>query len=160
VPRIVVLDLTGLQPSYGTPVRRASRWLFLGAYALIAVGAVGRLFDRPDGFDVGLSGIQVICFGLVTYVNVIRPPAFFLSAEGVRFRRFLRTGPTLLWADVRTIEVRGRWQEHSRLVHRDGRLLPLVGMPEEDAERLADALTAARAGGGPPESPPAPDASS
>jgi len=47
------------------------------------------------------------------------------------------------WRDVEEIQVQTRWQDHSSVVAH-GRAVPLLGVPREDAQRLADALANSR----------------
>jgi len=146
VEQPVAVDLTGLQPQYRTAVRRGHLWVFGMAGVLVLSGSVLRLFDRPDGFDVILSIVQLGCFVPLVVVNTVRRPTFYLATSGLRFRRFLKTGPLISWTQVREVQVQGRWQEQSTLILRDGLLLPLTGMPTNDAQRLADALQTAQRG--------------
>jgi len=67
-----------------------------------------------------------------------------VTPDGLRFRRFLRTGPVLPWSAIREVRVQGRWDEHSSVVTDDGRSLRLTAMPVQDAERLATALDTSR----------------
>lgn len=118
-----------------------------GAFLVIVTGVTLRLLDGPDVFDVVMSVFQVGVFGLLTATNTFCPPAVFLQSLGIRTRRFLWSGPLIPWADVRDVQVQGRWQDLSSVIHRDGRLMSLVGMPVADAQRLADALQTARGSG-------------
>jgi len=144
VDQPVAVDLSGLQSHYEVTVSRAHLWFFGIAGLLVLTGSVLRLLDHPDGFDVVLSIVQLGCFVPLVVVNTVRRPAFYLEASGVRFRRFLKTGPLVPWRQVREVQVQGRWQEQSTLILRDGRLLPLAGMLPDDAQRLADAIQATR----------------
>jgi len=143
VEQPVVVELTGLQPRYRVVVRRAHLWVLGVAGGLFLAGLVLRLFDHPSGFGIVLSIVQLGCFVPVLLVNTVHRPTFWLTASGLRFRRFLTTGPLVTWEQVRDVQLQGRWQEQSSLVLRDGSLLPLVGMPPDDARRLADAVRAA-----------------
>jgi len=144
VDQPVAVDVTGLRPHYKVAVSRAHLWVFGITGLLVLVGSVLRLLDHPDGLDVVLSIVQLGCFVPLVVVNTVRRPAFYLEASGVKFRRFLKTGPLITWRHVREVQVQGRWQEQSTLILSDGRLLPLTGMPPEDAQHLADAVQAAR----------------
>lgn len=144
VEQPAAVHLTGLQPHDEVAVSRAHLRVFGLAGLVVLAGSVLRLPDHPDGFDVVLSIVQLGCFVPVVVVNTVRRPAFSLEDSGVELRRVLTTGPLITWRRVREVQVQGRWQERSTLVHRDGRLLPLAGMPPEDARRLADAVRAAQ----------------
>jgi len=147
VEQPVAVDLAGLRPEYKTPVSRAHLWVFGVAGVLVLAGSVLRLFDDPDGFEVLLSIVQLGCFVPLVVINTVRRPTFYLATSGLRFRRFLRTGPLITWDQVREVQVQGRWQEQSTLILHDGLLLPLVGMPTDDAQHLAVAVQAAQRGG-------------
>jgi len=138
-------DLAGLQQVYRVTVRRSLAWFYLIAFTCVAISAVLRLVNDPDAVGIGLSAVQLVCYGYMLFFYTGHPPALFVTPVGLRFRRFLRTGPVLPWSAVQEVRVQGRWDEHSSVVTDDGRTLRLTGMPVEDAQRLATALTAARA---------------
>jgi hypothetical protein len=136
-------DLTGLQPTYRVTVRRSVAWLYVVVFTLVAISAVLRLVNDPDAVGIGLSVVQLVCYGYMLFFYTGHPPALFVTSTGLRFRRFLRTGPLLPWAAIREVRVQGRWDEHSSVITDDGRTLRLTAMPAEDAQRLATALGAA-----------------
>jgi len=137
-------DLTGLQPAYRVTVRRSVAWLYLIVFTFVAISAVLRLVNDPDALGIGLSVVQLVCYGYMLFFYTGHPPALFVTPDGLRFRRFLRAGPVLPWSAIREVRVQGRWDEHSSVVTDDGRSLRLTAMPVEDAQRLATALDTSR----------------
>lgn len=137
-----VPDLTGLQPRYTWNTGRGLRVVLLIVISFQAVLAVSRLVEHADTFDVVLSIIMLICFALFLGAYFIWTPATILAAEGVRLQNGFPKARSIAWHQVREVQVQGRWQDVSLLIRTDGRSERLVGMPVEDAQRLADALAA------------------
>jgi hypothetical protein len=131
-------DLDGLKREYLARPSRTLRWIMGVAIALVVVGAVGRLLGDPDGWDVGLSVVQIVCFGVLVATYFVCPPGVRLDASGVRFRTFLFWGRPVRWDEVDEVVVQGRWQEVSTLVV-GGRSRRLHGVPYDDACLLATA---------------------
>jgi len=119
--------------------------MYLIIFTFMAIAAVLRLVDDPDGFDIGLSVTQLVCYGYMLLFFTVHPPALFVTPAGLRFRRFMRTGPVVAWSAIREVRVQGRWDDHSSVITDAGQTLRLTGMPVDDAQRLATALAATRA---------------
>lgn len=137
-------DLTGLQPVYRVQLGRGLRWLFLAVFLLNVPAIVFRLTDDPDGFDIALSGVQLLCFGFLCGYHVLRPDSVLVLEDGLVWQKAFRRRVLVTWDAVREVQVQTRWQDASSVVLEDGRKLPLSAMPREDAKRLAAALTACR----------------
>lgn len=94
-------------------------------------------------WPAGVWGLASVLHVLTAVLVTHRPPATFVSGDGV----LLRTGwarTRVGWNEVDEVLVQGRWAESSRLRLRDGRLVALPGVVPDQAQRLADALAAAR----------------
>lgn len=133
-------DLSGLRPTYAVRLHRGLWWLLAVLFAVNLVVAVLRLTDGLDGWTLGLVALQLLGFVAPFAVAWWAPAAVLVRRDGLRFRRIGRTGPLVPWPEVAEIRVQGRWEDTSTVVLRDGRTRPLVAMPPEDAQRLADAL--------------------
>jgi hypothetical protein len=132
-----VPDLSGLQPRYTWNTGRGMRVVLLVVISFQAVLAVSRLVEHADAFDVVLSLIMLACFVVFLGAHFDWTPATILAGEGVRLQNGFPKARFIAWP-----QVEGRWQDVSLLIRTDGRSERLVGMPVEDAQRLADALAA------------------
>ncbi|WP_432541603.1 PH domain-containing protein [Kineococcus sp. SYSU DK002] len=138
------VDLSGLEPRYRVQQSRTALRVFVVvAVALTAVQVV-RVVREPTWSSVAVSTGYVLAYGLGFVVWFWRPPTVFLDQDGLRVRRLLRTPPPVPWDDVLEVQVQTRWQDHSTAVVRGDRRIALPGVPAADAQRLADALGAAR----------------
>lgn len=135
-------DLTGLQPRYTWTTRRGARALLFGAISVQAFLAVTRLVGDPDTVDVVLSIIQLLFFVVFLGAYFVWTPSSTLPPEGVRLQNGFPRARVVSWSQVRDVRVQGRWQDVSQLMLADGRRERLIGMPVDDAQRLADALAA------------------
>ncbi|WP_369056600.1 PH domain-containing protein [Kineococcus terrestris] len=135
-------DLTDLQPRYTQQPGRGLQVTLLLLFSLQGVLAVVRLTRDPDTVDVVLSIVQLVLVVLYLGVHFVWTPGTLLSTEGVRVRNGFPGARLTPWDQVREVQVQGRWQDANRLVLQDGRRKRLIGVPAEDARRLADALAA------------------
>ena len=135
-------DLSGLRSRYTLRVGRGLRVLLVVLIGLQAALAVSRLLGDPDTFDVVVSIVVLLAFVLMLCVYFVWPPATRLTAGGVGLRNGLPRFRVVPWSRVRAVQVEGGWREVSLLVLEDGRSRRLVGVPAEDARRLAGALEA------------------
>ncbi|MGI4895912.1 MAG: hypothetical protein ACRYF3_12445 [Janthinobacterium lividum] len=134
-------DLSALQPLYSAKTSRAVRWIVGIAVTLNIASAALRLTDNRDGPDIGLSIVSIIIWLAWLYFTLFVQPTTRLGPNGPAVRRAGRWRQ-YLWTQVREVKVQTRWTDVSLLVLHDGRIARLVGMPVEDAQRLADALDA------------------
>ena len=132
-------DLSNLRPVYSTKPSRTMRWLVGVIVTTNTAAAVLRLTDNPDGWDVAVSILSIVFWFGFSYLILFGQPATRLSANGPAVRRSGRWRH-YLWTQVREVQVQTRWTEVSLLVLDDERIVRLVGVPVEDAQRLADAL--------------------
>ncbi|WP_369054895.1 hypothetical protein [Kineococcus terrestris] len=137
-----VPDLSGLRPRYRLRAARGLRMVLLVLFGLQVALAVSRLFGDPDTFDVVVSIVLLLGFAYVLGVYFVWAPATLLTAEGVGLRDGLPRFRIVPWSRVRTVRVESGWYETSLLVLEGGRSMRLVGVPAEDARRLAEALEA------------------
>lgn len=135
-------DLSGLQPRYTWSTGRGLRVVLLVVTSFQAVLAVSRLLQHADTVDVVLSLIMLASFAVFLGAYFVWTPATILAAEGVRLQNGFPKARFIAWQHVQEVQVQGRWQDVSTLLRTDGRRERLVGMPVEDAQRLADALAA------------------
>ncbi|WP_328294721.1 PH domain-containing protein [Kineococcus sp. NBC_00420] len=135
-------DLTGLQPRYTWTTGRGVRALLFGSISVQALLAVTRLIGDPDTFDVVLAIIQLLFFIVFLGAYFVWTPSTTLTVDGVRLRNGFPKTRVVSWAQVRDVQVQGRRQDVSQLLLSDGRSERLIGMPVDDAQRLADALAA------------------
>lgn len=137
-----VPDMSGLQSRYTWSTGRGLRVFLFMTLSVQAVVAVIRLVGDPDTFEVVLSTIQLVTFAFFLGAYFVWTPSTRLTAEGVRLQNGFPRGRLIAWDRVREVQVRGRWQDASLLVLSNGRDERLIGMPVEDAQRLAEALAA------------------
>nr|WP_240894876.1 PH domain-containing protein [Kineococcus siccus] len=104
--------------------------------------AVTRLVGEVDTFDVVLSIIQLLFFVAFLGAYFVWTPSTTLDADGVRLQNGFPRARVVRWAQVRDVQVQDRRQDVSQLLLEDGRSARLIGMPADDAQRLADALAA------------------
>lgn len=112
------------------------RRLQIAIYVLAALWAV-RVVVEGLWWAKVLSGVVLLSGAVGLLMQLWRPPATLVSADGVRVRRVLVPGRLVPWSAVERIEVQGRFEGNSVLVTRDGRRVPLPGLPREEAEQLA-----------------------
>lgn len=134
-------DLTGLKPSYATPVSRTLRWVVVAVFALNLGSGILRLMNEVDAWNVGSLAVMLVFWGAWVVLTIFTPAATRLSADGPAVRRVGRWR-RYEWRQVRKVSVQTRWTDVSLLVLEGGREERLMGVPLEDAQRLADALTA------------------
>ncbi|MGI4893855.1 MAG: hypothetical protein ACRYF3_01935 [Janthinobacterium lividum] len=134
-------DLSALRPLYSSKTTRGVRWIVGIAVTLNMLSAALRLTDNPDGPDIGLSIVGSVIWLAWLYFTLFDRPTTRLGPNGPAVRRGGRWRQ-YLWTQVREVKVQTRWTDVSLLVLHDGRFARLVGMPVEDAQRLADALDA------------------
>ncbi|WP_369068721.1 PH domain-containing protein [Kineococcus terrestris] len=139
-------DLTGLQTRYTQQTGRGLRVALLVLIGLQGVLAVVRLALDPDTVLAVLMIVQLALVVLFFGTYFVWTPATLLSPEGVRVQNGFPGARLIPWGQVREVQVQGRWQDGNRLVLQDGRSKRLIGVPAEDARRLADALAARAAG--------------
>jgi hypothetical protein len=132
-------DLSRLKPMYSTRASRTVRWVVGVALTLNTAAAVLRLTDDPSAGDITLSALTIVFWMVFFYVALFGRPATRLTPNGPAVRRSGRWRQ-YLWTHVQDVQVQTRWTENSLLLLSDGRVARLVGMPPEDAQRLADAL--------------------
>jgi hypothetical protein len=137
-------DLSGLQPSYQVRPTGTVRKVLIAVIVLLSALQVLRVIHDPSWPNIVIAVGYVLVYGFGLAFWIWRPPAVLLSADGLAVRRFLRTPPPVPWNDALEVQVQTRWQDHSTAVLRNTTTLALVGVPAEDAQRLADALNAAR----------------
>lgn len=142
------MDLTGVEPLYVLRSSSTLRRLAMGCFAAITGSAVFRVVeDRHDLADVVLDLVPVVTGAVLVLILLTRPPAIAFTADGVRIRSFLRFGPLVSWSEVVEVRVRGRWDDEPSIrLPLEGylRRRSLRGMPEEDVQLLAEALTRSR----------------
>lgn len=112
----------------------------LGVAALVVIlGRAAVMAVRGDGdalLDVLPSTLVVLLYGVV----VARSPATRVTPEALVVRQGAFSSQTHAWAEVAAVRLPGRWDAHSSAALRDGRLVPLPGLPVDVARRLARAL--------------------
>ncbi len=140
-PRHSTPDLSRLKPMYFKKSSRTVRWVVGVALALNTAAAVLRLTEDPHAGDSALSTLTIVFWLVFFYVALVGRPATRLTPNGPAVRRSGRWRQ-YLWTHVQGVQVQTRWTEDSLLLLSDGRVARLVGMPPEDAQRLAEALRA------------------
>lgn len=147
-------NTTGLQRVYRLRTFPLARRLTVGALSSTAAATALRVLDGPrEGGDVVVAAVLVVLCVTALVLQWRVPPALAVSSAGVRIRSALTFGPLVPWAEVADVRAPGRWDEHAsiRLPHRGQlRRTTLLGMPEPDARRLAEAFAQWRATSGHP----------
>ena len=138
-----VSDLVGVYAE-GAPALRSRGTRILTAVGVVTlVGVLGwatALAVRGDGealLDLLPTAVVLLLYGVVA----VRSPSTRVAPEGLVVRPGAFGSQQHAWSDVTSIAPAGRWDLHSGALLRDGRSLPLPGLPVEVARLLARAVS-------------------